>query len=94
VSHRAGLDNVEKRKFCTLPELELRPLGCTARSQSLYRLRFPDSEINADRREKRFCIVKVACMRAPLAFRIFHFSDILQVLRDLILQQKIRMEMI
>jgi hypothetical protein len=32
-----GLDDVEKRKFLTLPELELRPL----RSQSLYRLRYP-----------------------------------------------------
>jgi hypothetical protein len=37
----AGLDNVEKRKFFTLPGLELRPLGCPARSQSLYRLRYP-----------------------------------------------------
>jgi hypothetical protein len=27
VSHRAGLNDVEKRKFLTLPELELRPLG-------------------------------------------------------------------
>jgi hypothetical protein len=29
---RAGLDDVEKRKFLTLPELELRPLGRPARS--------------------------------------------------------------
>jgi hypothetical protein len=27
VDPRAGLDNVEKRKFLILPELELRPLG-------------------------------------------------------------------
>jgi hypothetical protein len=27
VDPRAGLDDVEKRKFLTLPELELRPLG-------------------------------------------------------------------
>jgi hypothetical protein len=40
---RAGLDDVEKRKFLTLPVLELRPLGRPARSQSLYRLRYPDS---------------------------------------------------
>jgi hypothetical protein len=30
VGHRAGLDDVEKRKFCTLPGLELRPLGLQA----------------------------------------------------------------
>jgi hypothetical protein len=38
VGPRAGLDDVEKRKFLTLPRLELRPLGRPARSQSLYRL--------------------------------------------------------
>jgi hypothetical protein len=37
---RAGLDDVEKRKFLTLPGLELRHLGRPARSQSLYRLRY------------------------------------------------------
>jgi hypothetical protein len=40
---RAGLDDVEKRKFLTLPGLELRPLGRPAHSQSLYRLPYPDS---------------------------------------------------
>jgi hypothetical protein len=39
VDPRAGLEDVEKRKFLTLPGLELRPFGRTARSQSLYRLR-------------------------------------------------------
>jgi hypothetical protein len=38
VDPRAGLDDVEKRKFLTLPGLELRHLGRPARSQSLYRL--------------------------------------------------------
>jgi hypothetical protein len=33
----------EKRKFFTLPGLELRPLGRQARSQALYRLRYPGS---------------------------------------------------
>jgi hypothetical protein len=33
--------DVEKRKFLTLPGLELRPLGHPARSQSVYRLRYP-----------------------------------------------------
>jgi hypothetical protein len=35
------LDDVEKRKFFTLPGLKLRPLGRPARSQSLYRIRYP-----------------------------------------------------
>jgi hypothetical protein len=34
---------MEKRKFLTLPRLELRPLGHPTRSQSLYRLRYPGS---------------------------------------------------
>jgi hypothetical protein len=38
VDHRAGLGDVKKRKFVTLPGLELRPLGRPTRSQSLYRL--------------------------------------------------------
>jgi hypothetical protein len=40
---RAGLGYVEKRKFLTLPGLELRPLRRPARSQSLYRLSYPGS---------------------------------------------------
>jgi hypothetical protein len=43
VDPRAGLDDVEKKRFLTLPRFELRPLGRPARSQSLYRLRFPGS---------------------------------------------------
>jgi hypothetical protein len=38
VDPRASLDDVERRKFLTLSELELRHLGRPARSQSLYRL--------------------------------------------------------
>jgi hypothetical protein len=40
---RAGLEYVEKKKFLTLLGLELRLLGRPARSQSLYRLRYPGS---------------------------------------------------
>jgi hypothetical protein len=40
---RACLDDVEKIQFLILPGLELRPLGRPARSQSLYRQRYPDS---------------------------------------------------
>jgi hypothetical protein len=39
VGTKAGLDDVEKRKFLTLLGLELRPLGRQIPSQSLYRLR-------------------------------------------------------
>jgi hypothetical protein len=38
VGPRAGLDDMEKRKFLTLQGLEPRPLRRSARSQSLYRL--------------------------------------------------------
>jgi hypothetical protein len=43
VDPRAGLDDLVKRKFLTLPRLELRPLGLPSRSQSLYRLRYTGS---------------------------------------------------
>jgi hypothetical protein len=41
VKLRAGLDDVEKREFLTLPGLELRPVCRPARSQSIYRLHYP-----------------------------------------------------
>jgi hypothetical protein len=41
----AGLDGVEMIKFFTLPGLEFRTLGRSARSQSLYRLSYPGSII-------------------------------------------------
>jgi hypothetical protein len=43
VNPRAGLDDVEKRKFLTLQGLEVRPLCHPTRSQSLYRLSYPGS---------------------------------------------------
>jgi hypothetical protein len=45
VDPRAGLDDVEKRKFLSLSGLEPRPLDRSARSQSLHRLRYPSSFI-------------------------------------------------
>jgi hypothetical protein len=45
---RAGLDDVEKSKFLTLPGLELLPLGRRARRQSLYRLRYPVPQEGTD----------------------------------------------
>jgi hypothetical protein len=47
VDPRTSSDDVEKRKFFTLPGLELRPLGRAALSQSLYRLRYPRSLISS-----------------------------------------------
>jgi hypothetical protein len=41
VGPRVGQDDVEKKKFLTLPGLELRPLCRADRSQSLHRLRYP-----------------------------------------------------
>jgi hypothetical protein len=43
VGPRAGLDEVKKTKFLTIPGLELRILGRVARSQSLYRLSYRGS---------------------------------------------------
>jgi hypothetical protein len=38
-----GLYDVEKRKYLTLPKLELRPLSHPAHILSLYQLRYPGS---------------------------------------------------
>jgi hypothetical protein len=51
VDTRTGLDDVGRRKCLTLPGLELRHLCRPARSQSLYRLRYPGSlhaEVNTE----------------------------------------------
>jgi hypothetical protein len=45
VDPRAGLDDINKYKLLTPPGLELRPLGRPARIRSLYRLRYPGSEV-------------------------------------------------
>jgi hypothetical protein len=44
VDPRAGLDDVEKKKFLALPGLELQPLGRPSHSQLLCRLRYPGSQ--------------------------------------------------
>jgi hypothetical protein len=43
VDPKAGLENMEKCKFLTVPGLELRPFSCPAYSQSLYHLCYPRS---------------------------------------------------
>jgi hypothetical protein len=44
IGGRVGLDDVEKRKFLTLPGIELQNHGHPACNQSLYRLRYPGSK--------------------------------------------------
>jgi hypothetical protein len=53
------VDDVEKRKFLALPGLELRPLGCPNRSQSLYQLRYPGSSAATDTHAKIQKLLKV-----------------------------------
>jgi hypothetical protein len=45
VDPRAGLDDMEKLKFLTLPGLDLSPFRRPVRSQSLYRLRYRDAVV-------------------------------------------------
>jgi hypothetical protein len=45
VEPRTGLDDMDKWKFLPPPGLELRPVGRPARSQSMYRLRYPVSSL-------------------------------------------------
>jgi hypothetical protein len=61
VDPRAGLDDVEKRKFLTLPGLEHRPLGRPARSQSLYRLCCPGSWMQPKRVVKYVASLFLLC---------------------------------
>jgi hypothetical protein len=53
VSPRAGLDDVEKRKFLTLPGLDLRPLNRAARSQLIYRSRYSGCTCRVTELKKR-----------------------------------------
>jgi hypothetical protein len=43
---RAGLDDVENRKYLILPGLTLQHLSCPARSQSLYQLSYTGSTMS------------------------------------------------
>jgi hypothetical protein len=72
VAPRSGLDNMEKRKFFTVPRLELWPLSCQAWTQSLYCLRYPDSW---DEYERRKCIVcKDIALLSPLRKRMMQMG--------------------
>jgi hypothetical protein len=50
---RAGLEDIEKRKFLDPPRLDLRPHGRRARTQSLYRLRYRGSPTRKGDNEKK-----------------------------------------
>jgi hypothetical protein len=64
VDPRDGLNDAEKRKFLTPPGLELRPLGRSARSQSLYRLRYPGTYNTVDiRKNDGYCITEEGNVR-------------------------------
>jgi hypothetical protein len=67
VDPRAGLDDTEKWKFLTPPGLELRPLSRPARSQSLYRLRYPAS-IEVKEIPKLFLCFSVVKIPSRMAF--------------------------
>jgi hypothetical protein len=54
VGFRAGLDDVEKRKFSTLPGLELRPLGHPARSHP--------ADVYVEDRVQEFLICDFDCL--------------------------------
>jgi hypothetical protein len=72
VDSRAGLDYLKKRKFLTLPGLELQPLGRPARSQSLYRLRYPGRmHIQDDLDVKCFITISPARFIVLTKFAIF-----------------------
>jgi hypothetical protein len=61
VGPRAVLGDVENRKFLTLPGLELRPLGCLARSQSLHQLRHTGSQLFKSLFSKIFVPLHATC---------------------------------
>jgi hypothetical protein len=65
VSPRTGLDDVEKRKILPLTGLELRPIYRPARSQSLYRLRYPSSQL----RKYIICISIYAYCERNIVFK-------------------------
>jgi hypothetical protein len=69
---RAGLDEVEKRKFLTLPGLELRTLCPLARIQSLYRLRYPGYQKNVDIKITPE-LFKALILVDPFIYRIYIF---------------------
>jgi hypothetical protein len=50
--------NVEKLNLFTLSGLELQPLDLVARSQFIYRMRYPGSRLSLNNLKKMACIVQ------------------------------------
>jgi hypothetical protein len=73
VDPRAGLDDAGKRKFVTPPGLKHRLLGCPARSQSLYRMRYPGSTPRRCNAKLSWALSVSACAKLrshlPLGFQ-------------------------
>jgi hypothetical protein len=63
VDPRVDLDDLEKRKFVTLMGLELRRLGRPARSQSLYRLRYPGSFVSIYKKRRCANAIRIQCFK-------------------------------
>jgi hypothetical protein len=73
VAPRAGLDDVGKRTFFTLPGLQLRPLCRPSRNESLYRLRYPSSLLSQSRRRKNLHS-QLTDRNRPLKLNIYYFA--------------------
>jgi hypothetical protein len=63
VDPRAGLEDVEERKFLIQPGLELQLLGCPSSSQSLYRIRYPG--VTGRNRNVCRCCYGCSCTSPP-----------------------------
>jgi hypothetical protein len=86
VDPRAGLDDMEKRKFFNLPGLELSPPpppGRPARSKALYRLSYPGSIFDAVTAQLMYSSFRKLCDKSGsikksldiVAFKIMSFSS-------------------
>jgi hypothetical protein len=76
VGQKVCLDDVEKRKFLSSPELELQPLGRLSRSQSLHRLSYINFEL-----EELFlgmppdCLLRQLSLAGLVDILIYVYSD-------------------
>jgi hypothetical protein len=74
VDPRTDLDDVEKRKFLALLGLELRPLGRPARSQSLYRLRYPEPHFkDLLNMYSSYLVLALTTISVEFFFKGYHF---------------------
>jgi hypothetical protein len=71
VGPRAGLDDVEKKKFLTLPRLKFQPLGRPAHSHSLYRLRCPGSFLLSSQPPPNLICRTIPCRLFTIDYSIY-----------------------